>query len=99
MAGSGDSVAAPHQQLRGVGAGLDAPALNGHHIEMVRRQRATVIQGGSGSLVDESRIGGRHAGGRTHPEHHLTADVSGEDLSLGKGHHLLLQSLAKQDTL
>ena len=39
---SGDGIAAPDQELGGGGSGLHAPALNGHHVEMILHQRASV---------------------------------------------------------
>ncbi len=75
----------PHQQLRGVGAAL-TPGPQWSSYRVVGRQRTAVIQGGSGSLVDETRIGGDTQ------EAVPTRSITSQPMSpvrpvLGKGHH------------
>ena len=66
MRRSGDGVAAPDQQLGGAGRGADAPALNGHHVQVVLDQRTAVVQRCGCGLVNETGAGGRNAHSRSH---------------------------------
>ncbi|CAN3999914.1 Ribosome-associated protein, partial [Dysosmobacter welbionis] len=69
MRRSGDGVAAPDQQLGGAGRGADAPALNGHHVQVVLDQRTAVVQRCGCGLVNETGAGGRNAHSRSHSQH------------------------------
>ena len=53
-----DGIGSPDQELGGGCGGLHAPAFNGHHVEMILHQRASVIQGSGSGLVDQSRVEG-----------------------------------------